>query len=416
MADPGPSPRPRILVFAYACEPERGSEPGAGWGLVRAVARFADCVVLVGPEHGPGLRRRDAAEEPHLSFIEVPEPIGAASAKLHRVTWFLLYLAWLRRADAIGRRLHQDSPFDLIFHATYSTYWLPSPVASYGVPSVWGPVGGAVVTPRRLWPVLGLRGIGGEWLDLVSVALMSRLPSTRRTWRDVTVPIVQNRTTLGRLPPSMRAHTRVLNHACFTDIPDVRWRGGRGPCLFIGALVARKGPRLAVRALAHAPPEVRLIFLGDGGERRALGRLARKLGVAERVAFEGRVARAEVLARMAETSAVVFTGLREEGGIALAEALMLGVPVVVLAHGGAETIAAAASDPARVALIPPGSVDDTARRMGEAMGRFAGAQWSSTNPLLESDRWQEQLQDAFEDALSGTRLAQARRARASPEI
>jgi hypothetical protein len=50
------------------------------------------------------------------------------------------------------------------------------------------------------------------------------------------------------------------------------------------------------------------------------------------------------------------------------------------------------------------------------MGRFAGAQWSSTNPLLESDRWQEQLQDAFEDALSGTRLAQARRARASPEI
>ena len=29
--------RKRLLVFAYACEPGRGSEPGAGWGLVRAL-------------------------------------------------------------------------------------------------------------------------------------------------------------------------------------------------------------------------------------------------------------------------------------------------------------------------------------------------------------------------------------------
>jgi glycosyltransferase involved in cell wall biosynthesis len=119
------------------------------------------------------------------------------------------------------------------------------------------------------------------------------------------------------------------------------------------------------------------------------------------VSFEGQVSRAQVFARLAEASAVVFPGLREEGGIALAEALLLGVPVIVLAHGGAETVAAGATDPSRVALIPPGRVDETARLMGEAMGRFRTAKWTSTGPLLDYEHWQRRLHQALEDALAG---------------
>jgi glycosyltransferase involved in cell wall biosynthesis len=397
--------RPRVLVFAYACEPERGSEPGAGWGLVQTVAKFADCVVLVGPEHGPGLRRRERVPETAgLEFVEIPEPMGAASAKLHRVTWFLLYLAWLRRADAVGRRLHRQEPFDLVFHATYSTYWLPAPATTYGVPSVWGPVGGGVVTPFRLWPLLGFRGVCGELLDLISVRLMSLLPATRRTWRQATVPILQNSTTVERLPEDLRAGTRVLNHAWFTEVPRLHRPAGAGPCLFVGSLVTRKGPRLALRALAHTPPDVRLVFLGDGSERRTLGRLARRLNVTDRVAFEGQLARREVLDRMAGASAVVFTGLREEGGIALAEALLLGVPVIVLAHGGAATVAAAATDPERVALIPPAGIEETARRIGDAMARFTRRRPTPTPPLLDRAHWEAQLREAFEEALAGSPL------------
>ncbi len=395
--------RPRVLVFAYACEPERGSEPGAGWGLVRAVSRFADCVVLVGPEHGPGLRRREVTlGESASHFVEIPEPIGAASAKLHRVTWFFLYLAWLRRADAEGRRLHRDKPFDLVFHATYSTYWLPAPATTYGIPCVWGPVGGGVVTPLRMWPLLGLRGVCGELLDLISVGLMSALPATRRTWRNATIPIVQNRATLQRLPDSIRASARVLNHAFFTEVPAIRRSGQGGPCLFVGSLVARKGPRLAVRALAYAPREVRLVFLGDGTQRSGLSRLARRLKVADRVVFEGQVSRTQVFGWLAEASAVVFTGLREEGGIALAEALLLGVPVIVLAHGGAQTVAAAATDPERAALIQPGNIEVTARRIGEAMGRFMHAGWTPGDPLLDRAHWESQLQLAFQEALTSS--------------
>ena len=60
------------------------------------------------------------------------------------------YQAWLRRAYRAGRILHGQRPFDAVHHATFSTYWLPSPVGRFGVPAVWGPVGGAVTTPIAL--------------------------------------------------------------------------------------------------------------------------------------------------------------------------------------------------------------------------------------------------------------------------
>jgi glycosyltransferase involved in cell wall biosynthesis len=201
------------------------------------------------------------------------------------------------------------------------------------------------------------------------------------------------------MPKSIRDASLILNHAVFTRVSPGHPRRREPYCLFIGALHGRKGPRLAVRALAHTPEAVRLVMVGDGPERPALKRLARRLNVAQRVEFRGNMARAKVLALMAEAGAIVFTGLREEGGIALAEAMCRGAPVVVLAHGGARTIAAASTDASRVILIPPGSVGDTARRIAMAMTQFIqhppAAQW----PALDAGDARATLRHALDRAL-----------------
>jgi glycosyltransferase involved in cell wall biosynthesis len=404
-----PLARPRILVFAYAGEPGRGSEPGTGWGVIRAVAEFADCVVLVGPEHTSAIHRWIAAHaDPATTFLEVPEPRGSSVAKRHRVSWFMLYLHWLGRAYRVGRELHKASPFNAIYHATYSTYWLPSPATLFDVPSVWGPVGGAVTTPFSLWPALGWRGIPGEILDWVAVRVVSTLPATRRTWRRATSRLVQNEATLAKLPAALRGSTRVLNHALFTEMPPVRRRGRGDYCLFVGSLEPRKGLRLAVRALAHSAPSVRLVVLGKGSERRPAERLASSLGVAGRIEFRGPMPREQVLEMLVEARAAVFTGLREEGGVALAEAMLCGTPIVVLANGGAHTLAAAATDPSRVALIMPGAMDDTARRIGEAMTMFSANPSTRTDSMLDQGRARQILQAAFAEALAKTAASHSR--------
>ena len=394
-------PRPRILTLAYASEPGRGSEPGVGWGLVQAVAEFADCVVLVAPEHVPGIRRWES-KHPNaaLEFIGVPEPWFAPYAKWHRIPRFIVYLAWLRRAHYIGQRLHRERPFAAAYHATYSVYWLPSPVIRFGIPSIWGPVGGGVRTPVRLWPALGWMGLVDEFLDLAAVRLAEWWPATRRTWHHVTAAIAQNEETLARLPKPLGRRTSVLNHVMFVEAGQARSTRRQSGILYVSSLESRKGPRLAIHALAYTPKDVTLTIVGDGSERRRIENLARKLNVSHRIEFLGQVSRDEVLDLLAETSGVVFTGLREEGGVTLAEAMLRGAPAIVLANGGARTVAASTIDPTRVVIVEPSTVKDTAKRLAEVMSRFCRDPSTAEGPMLDQQEARRTLQKIFDEALA----------------
>ncbi|GJG86375.1 hypothetical protein tb265_15560 [Gemmatimonadetes bacterium T265] len=395
---------PRAVVFAYACEPGRGSEPGAGWGVVRALAESADCTVLVGPEHADGVGRWAEAHPgaaARLRFVVVPEARTPRRAGRGRLGWFVAYLRWLPNAARAAARLHAEHPFDVACHASYSTYWLPSPVASLGIPSVWGPVGGAATTPPALWPALGARGVLGEVADVAAVRLCALRPATRGTWRRATVRVVQNEETRAQLPAALRARALVLNHALLVDVPPAPAPAARGrELLFAAALESRKGPRLAVHAVAQAPDDVRLTILGDGPERRALERLAVRLGVAGRVTFLGLVPRERLFALLDTAAAALFTGMREEGGLALAEAMLRGAPVIVLANGGARTIAAANTDASRVALVPPGRPRETARRLAAAMTHFSRTPPTATGPTLDQAAAVRQLGDSLREALA----------------
>ena len=388
----------RVLQFNYTCEPGRGSEPGAGWGLLEAVASFADSVVaLVGPEGIETIRRweRDHPDA-NVEFVEVPEPRWSAPAKKHRIPHFLLYLWWLRTARAVAEDLISERPFDVVHHATFSTYWLPTPAVRLGLPSVWGPVGGGVRTPPSLRGLLGREGRLGDVLDTVGVAAMERLPATRRTWEEATVTIVQNEETRRRLGPA-GSDAVVLNHALFHRVEPLTEAGEvvpEGPLLWVGALESRKGPELVVRALARAD-EVTVEIVGDGPERRRIEELATELGVADRLSFTGWISRSDVLERLARTPAAIYTGVREEGGLALAESLFLGVPVIVLDHGGAGAIARAASDPEMVSLVAVDTPDAVIGDLAAAMTDHATRPRRRSGPLLSRGDALAELETVF---------------------
>jgi glycosyltransferase involved in cell wall biosynthesis len=145
------------------------------------------------------------------------------------------------------------------------------------------------------------------------------------------------------------------------------------------------------------------MIVGNGPRRLALERLAARLGLAHRVDFLGQVSREEVFRLCESAAGAVFTGLREEGGLALAEAMLLGLPVIVLAHGGARTIAAQALDPSRVALIAPASARLVARHIGEAMGRMCEYSTQQTGPNIDGGGSLRLLYGAVEEALAQKR-------------
>jgi hypothetical protein len=110
----------------------------------------------------------------------------------------------------------------------------------------------------------------------------------------------------------------------------------------------------------------------------------------------------------AVSAAAVFTGLREEGGLALAEAMLCGAPVIVLGNGGRGRSRRPGTDATRVALIEPSGPNETARRMGEAMSMFSRTPPTASTPLLDQAAAKRVLRAVFEQVWGqrrcGTRL------------
>jgi glycosyltransferase involved in cell wall biosynthesis len=117
---------------------------------------------------------------------------------------------------------------------------------------------------------------------------------------------------------------------------DVTATGPRRSDILLAArLLPGKGGRLAVRALRYVryPGAVLRIF-GDGPDRRRITRAARRWGVADRVRFEGHVPREALLDEVATAGVFLHPAFHDEAGLAVAEALSLGTPVVCLDRGG----------------------------------------------------------------------------------
>ncbi len=397
--------RPRVVVVSYSCHPYGGSEAGAGWGVIQAWVEVADLVVLVAPYYMPAIEKWQQNHiDDRLSFVGVPFPDLESTVRPLRRWYgklrFLRYLLWLRSATDVARRLEAEQPFDASLHAAIGSYWLPSPITELQAPSVWGPVGGATVAPRRLWRFLGWRGLVDEWVTWLAIRCVALFPSTRRTWRRATIRIAESENTRRALPRSLQAETRVINRAILQQVPIVTAGERKGYLLFPSQLEGRKGGRLALHALARTPSTVRLIFVADGYERRALEQLAQRLGVANRTEFQGRIPRDEMFRMMAEAAAVVFAGLREEGGCALSEAMQLGTPVIVLGIGGARIVAEANTDPNRVTLVEPRSARQTVENFAAAMTRFSVSPLPITGSYLDREGTKRALQQALKDVMA----------------
>jgi glycosyltransferase involved in cell wall biosynthesis len=100
---------------------------------------------------------------------------------------------------------------------------------------------------------------------------------------------------------------------------------------FTGRLVPHKGIDDLLRALGRLPPDVALVVVGRGPDLAALTALARNLGVLDRVRFCPNVSDAELPNYFRALDIFTFpsTNRLEGFGLAVAEALASGLPVVV---------------------------------------------------------------------------------------
>lgn len=165
--------------------------------------------------------------------------------------------------------------------------------------------------------------------------------------------------------------------------------------LFVGRLVLEKGIQYLLEAATHLRKRysnLELHLLGSGPAKQDLQQQAKSLGIEESIIFGGYIDHASLVDWYRAADVVCLPSHFEPFGLAIAEALACGTPVVGSAVGGIMDIV---QEFQCGELVPPRSARDLALAIERVLDGSA-----NTTPDIENARhkfsWSSKLQHTFE--------------------
>ena len=336
--------RRKILVSVYACEPDKGSEPGIGWNWVKQIARFHEVWVITRANNREVIERvLEKVSMPNVHWVYFDLPRWMRFWKKGQRGVHLYYYLWQIGIYFTGKQLHKEVGFDLVHHVTFAKYWNPSFLSLLPVPFIWGPVGGGEDSPKVFYKIFSFRGKVYERLRNLARWFGEHDPFVRLTARHARLVLAMTSETEERLRRLGCEHVKILSQIAMANneimsLSDTPLRNANPFRLVsIGRLLHWKGFHLGLMAFARFQkefPNSEYWLIGDGPERKRLERLAQDLGIAQKVTFWGYLPRSQVLEKRAECNVFVHPSLHDSGGWVCLEAMAAGRPVICLNLGG----------------------------------------------------------------------------------
>lgn len=377
--------RPRALLLAENCNPERPSLPIVAYKYALEIARLADVTLVTQVRNRPAFEKA-APTGLRVEFLDteyVAGPLHRFAMRLRggaEVAWstsvmmqYLPYLAFERDALRMFRDDLRAGRFDIVHRIAPMTPTLPSYVAGRtSQPFVLGPLNGNLDWPaafraeqlrererarvlRRLYKLMPYARRTQARADLI----LSAFPHTTADLTAARPGRVINFPEVGFDP--------AIFHADGRTAPFAGLRDGMGPARFLyaGRLVPYKLPEAAIRAMAgsRALAPHHLHIVGDGPERARLEALVADLDLGARVHFEGKTDQAGVADWLRRCDAFVFPSIRELGAGVVVEAMACGAPCVVIDYGAPGHLCGQG----RGVTLPLGSLEDIVGRVRTAL-------------------------------------------------
>jgi glycosyltransferase involved in cell wall biosynthesis len=378
----------RVIMSAYACEPQQGSEPAVGWHwAVEAVRAGHEVWVVTRSNNRAAIESViDQGTHPglHFEYIDLPRPFRMLKRRLGHIGLLGYYYLWQLLLSVHAVRLHRHRRFDIAHHVTFVNDTLPSGLAFLRIPFVWGPIGGST---HQLPPTIELDlSRQDRTHERVRSAIQFFLkyldPFARFTRARSTVILTYTNEALDGLRPGERRRARSIVHIGVDENEPaprddaVPRRSGGLRVLTGGRLTHWKGYDLLIEGFAgllrnRPGADARLVITGSGRYQTHLEELVRRHCLEQQVEFVGRLpTRDGVFELMRDSDVFALPTLRDGPPVVLLEAMAVGVPVLCLDLG------------ATAELVP----GDAGFKIEPRSRRYVIAEITRALELLDSDR------------------------------
>lgn len=378
-----------VLVSAYACEPNRGSEGEIGWSLVHELAT-SHRVWVITRANNRAVHDEFFSLHPkpdNLEFLYFDLPRQLSWYKKGRRYFLVYYYLWQVGSYFKAKKFLRNKSVHLAHHLTGGMDWMPSGLAALGLPFVWGPVGSEQVPSRILSELPFETGLKERLRIVLRYLLRNVDPLVRLTGAKADVILSHTPENLPRrygkkvLP---YVQTGINSDARFAQQKTELARQSEFTVVFAGEFVHWKGAAYALEAFLRFAADrdrIKLVMIGDGPLRSTLEERAARFSTRGLVDFRGRLSMLSLTEELAKGDVFLYPSYHHGLATVVLQAMLTGLPVVCIA--------------------------------GDAIGRAVSDQCGITVPLLVNDDYIQGLADSLSRLYSdeGLRVRLARNAR-----
>ncbi len=331
----------KVLIIAYACEPNKTSEPGVGWRFSQEIASFMDVTVLTRANNRQSI---EAAENDlNIKYIYLDLPKIFTRIKKKVPFGIQIYSRfWQTKAYKEVNRLMKNSEvnFDIVHHLTFGTTKNVPKAYKFNKPFIWGPIGGGDLIPYRFLKKMGVMSHLSEFFYMLLHTVSNVSPLSYLTRNKSSAIIFRTDSTFKRFPKNGCKNRYLISESALDEAKRASIKKeitNELNVLCVGRIIHGKGYIYALRGFhdfLKSGGNGKLVFLGEGPEEHSLKSYVKKYRLESYVQFKGHIPKEEVEKELINGHLLIHPSFREGGSWAIMEAMSFGLPVICLNTSG----------------------------------------------------------------------------------
>ena len=329
----------KILINAYACSPDMGSEPGMAWNWCVHLAKHCELHIITEGEFRDkieaALPTLPQAENMHFYHNPVSDEVRQMCWNQGDWRFYKHYKKWQYKTYEMVLDIVKQQKIDIVHQLNMIGFREPGYLWKIEkIPFVWGPVdakdsfpvayleGATVKTKLFVYLKNFLTGIQLRFSSRVRkavkqasvvVSASSNSQNTFRRYFKIESPLLNETGT------KILSHYNAYSNKAESEILKVLW---------VGKLDFRKQLGLAIRSVAKTNNNLIQLHIVGGGNDTDYKNLAAHLNISNQCTFYGIINHQEVQGLMADSDLLFFTSVAEGTPHVVLEAVSNFLPVL----------------------------------------------------------------------------------------
>lgn len=326
-----------ILINAYACSPNMGSEPGMAWNWCVNLANYCELHIITEGEFRDKIEAivptLPQGRNMHFYYNPVLEEVRRMCWNQGDWRFYKHYRVWQYRTYEIALDIMTAHHIDIVHQLNMIGFREPGYLWNIKkVPLVWGPV-----DAKEKFPVAYLQGAGLKqqlFMRLKNFLTGLQLKYSlrvRNAAKCASVVVSASSESQKSFKKYFDIDSPLLNETgCYPQMYDLKNKLQKKELdlLWVGKLDFRKQLALAIRTVAQMNNSSVKLHIVGGGDASFYQQLAESLGIASQCVWHGSVMHDEVQHLMRVADVFFFTSVAEGTPHVVLEAIGNNLPVV----------------------------------------------------------------------------------------